>query len=114
MNYKPSIQNGWLFYNNTRIRLACITNYYVCQTAQESYYSEIHIGAQVLNCTNQDICDLLDSYFSSTPDTSEQARRAASEANQRREQTADVIKQADVSKPESIERQQTRSEADLR
>ena len=91
MNDKPSIQNGWLFYNNTRIRLSCVTNYYVSKTG----YSEIHLGAQVINCSDQEVCDLLDSYFGSTPDTSEQARRAASEANQRREQTADVIKQAD-------------------
>ena len=109
----PSIQNGWLFYNNTRIRLSCVTNYYVCKT-EYACYSEIHLGACVINCSDQEVCDLLDSYFGSTPDTSEQARRAASEANQRREQTADVIKQADVSKPESIERQQTRSAADLR
>lgn len=101
ISLKPSIQNGWLFFNNTRIRLDCVTNYYVCKTPHDCY-SEIHIGAQVINCTNQDLCDLLDSYFGSTPDTSEQARRAASEANQRREQTADVIKQADVSKPEAI------------
>lgn len=94
MNDKPSIQNGWLFYNDTRIRLSCVTNYYVSKT-EFACYSEIHLGTQVINCRDQEVCDLLDSYFGSTPDTSEQARRAASEANQRREQTADVIKQAD-------------------
>ena len=102
MNYNPSIQNGWLFYNDTRIRLSCVTNYYVSKT-EYACYSEIHLGAQVINCRDQEVCDLLDSYFGSTPDTSEQARRAASEANQRREQTADVIKQADVSKPTASE-----------